>query len=211
MSKRLITVFAAMAAFMALAVVPSVASAIELTDANGNTADTFIRAHNVGDTIMTAGAAGNIVCTKAEMTGHLTQNGPTLITGDISSASFKGVESEERCASSLGATKVTITSLPWCIRNLEGDSFEVRGGKCTEAAKPLTFVLDVAGISCPYEKASVTGTFATHPEEAILTVSESEFKKEVGGGFLCPGSGKLDMKFTLENDTPGTNPLYIDK
>ena len=211
MHKQLISVIAAMAAFMALAVVPS-ASAIELTNSSGKTADTFIRAHNVGNTILTT-AAGNVVCTTASMTVHLTQNGPTVIAGDIQAASFKGTETEQRCAwnPGLGATKVTVTSLPWCMRSLEGtDTFEVRGGTCLEATRPLTFVLDVGPITCAYQRNNVIGTFTTSPSEAILTVSEVEFAKHAGS-FLCPGSTKFDASFTLENDTGETDPLYIDK
>ena len=207
MSKRLITLSVAMAAFLAVAVVPPVASAIELTDGSGRTADTFIRAHNVGNIVMTS-SAGSVECTSASLTGHLTQNGPT-VSGDISSASIKGTESEERCSSPLGPMKMTFPSLPWCIRSTEAaDSFEITGGNCTEATQPITFIIDVGGLACQYQRANVVGSFKTAPEEAILTISESEFAKEAGG-FLCPSSTKLDMSFTLENDTEGTNPLYF--
>lgn len=209
MHKRLITVFMAMAVF---AVVPSVASAIELRDGSEQSADTKIRAHNVGDFYMTT-SAGTFVCTTAEITGHLTQNGPTAISGDIQAASFKGTASENRCASPLGPTKVTFPSLPWCVRTLDGtDSFEIRGGNCPEASRPLTIIFDIGAnpsLVCQYQRANLTGSFPTSPEDAILSINEVEFAKE-GGSFLCPGSTKFDASLTLENDTEGTNPLYFN-
>jgi hypothetical protein len=54
----------------------------------------------------------------------------------------------------------------------------------------------------------VAGTFATHPEDAVFTVSGSEFTKTAGPE-TCPVSPKLDWTFTLERDEEGTKPAYI--
>jgi hypothetical protein len=222
MYKRVILACAALAAFAAFAVIPAVASASEpvLTYPTGTIMpiNTKIRAHNVnGNTKMTLPGGGAVECSNSTMTGTLIQNNG-VVKGNVESASFKGTESEERCTSPLGATKVTVTSLPWCLSSTEvTNGFEVRGGLCSEATRALTFTLDVAGLSCSYSRANVNGTFTTHPEDAILTISEIEFAKS-GGSFLCPASGKLDMSFTLEHDPTlkeeeegkVTNPIYID-
>ena len=212
MYKRVILAGAALAAFAAFAVAPAIASASPvLTYPTGTVMpiNTKIRAHNVGNTKMTLPGGGAVECSNSAMTGELIQNNG-VIKGNIETASFKGTESEERCSSPLGATKVTVTSLPFCLSSTEvTNGFEVRGGLCSEASRALVFTLDVAGLSCTYSKASASGTFTTHPEDAILTVSEVEFAKS-GGSFLCPASGKLDMSFTLEHDSAGTNPVYID-
>ena len=211
MYKRVILAGAALAAFAAFAAAPAIASAAQLTYPTGTvmSTETKFRAHNVGSMKMTLPSAGTLECSSSAMTGELIQNNG-VIRGNIETVSFKGTESEERCSSPLGAMKVTVTSLPWCLSSTEvTDGLEVRGGRCSEASRALTFTLDVAGLSCSYSRANVIGTFTTHPEDAILTVSEAEFTK-TAGSFLCPASWKLDMSFTLEHDSADTNPIYID-
>lgn len=216
MSKKITMICAALAAFMAFAVLPALASATTLTYPTGTVmaTNTKIRAHNInGNTKMTLPSGGAVECSNSNMTGELIQNEAgegKVVKGNIETATFKGTESEERCFSPLGATKVTVTSLPWCLSSTEvANQFEVRGGLCSETARALTFTLDVNGLSCSYTRGNVTGTYTSHPEDAKLNVSEIEFTKS-GGSFLCPGSGKLDMTFTLEHDSEGTNPIYID-
>jgi hypothetical protein len=213
MSKKITMICAALAAFMAFAVLPAVASASpEVTFPTGTrlAVPAKIHAHNVGNTKMTT-SSGNIECTTATMTGTLTVNNGSQIEGDVETASFTGGGSGSNCTGPLGDVQVTVTSLPWCVRSTAGaNEFEVRGGNCNETSRALTFTLDTGGLTCAYSKANVTGTFATHPEDAKLTVSEQNFTKS-SGSFLCPGSGKLDMTFTLENDgaNPESETLYI--
>jgi hypothetical protein len=207
------------AALMALAVVPAVASASpELTAPTGTTlaVGSKIQATNVGNTLMSLSTGGEVVCTEAKMTGTLKANSGTLVEGDIETASFNGTEGEEKlCSSPLGPVKVTTggfaTGLPWCIKTTKtSHQFEVRGGKCSEPARAMTYIMDIGGIACPYSRAALVGTFKTHPEDALLTVSEQEFTRE-GTNFFCPSSGKLNMTFTLETDPVGASasPIYI--
>jgi hypothetical protein len=209
MAKKILALCAALVAF---AVVPAVAAASpELTHPTGTTlpTGTKIKATNVGNTQMTS-SAGTITCTTATMTGTVTKNSGTAIEGDIESAHFTGLESENRCEGGLGAVKVTVTSVPWCLKNTKtAHQFELRGGKCSEASRAVKFTLDTSVGECKYEKASVLGTFTTHPEDAILHASTPVFTK-YEGGFLCPSTGELHMSFTLETDTTASNdPIYI--
>ena len=60
----------------------------------------------------------------------------------------------------------------------------------------MEFTLDSSTVGeCAYYDEWVNGTFSTG-SSGDLTVSEQEFVKIVGSGF-CPGSGKLDMTFSL--------------
>jgi hypothetical protein len=107
-----------------------------------------------------------------------------------------------------------VNGTPWCIASAANDKFTVRGGTCAEAARPIVFILNsTLGGECKMEKATaVEGTFTTHSTgDAILTLvagAGTTFKK-VSGGVLCPGTGTLDMTFTMETDNPTPAPIYI--
>jgi hypothetical protein len=218
MAKKILAICAALVAFAA---VPAVASAApELVNGAGTKVATgsAITGTNVGNTVMTT-SIGNVECTTAVMSGTLTKNSGTEIEGDIESASFKGTESGERCSGPLGATEVTIPSLPWCIRatkSMEPDEMQVRGGKCSETSRALTFTLhgSIFGfpVTCHYSKASVSGTYRTKAAgDAQVTITKQKFTRETGSSGSCPESGELDMSFTLETDTTSGSeePLYI--
>lgn len=239
---KLVKACIAMAAFAALFVVPSVASAIQLTSPTGTTAPvgTLIQGTNVAHsktsvvTVMTTGA-GNIECAKATLTGELTKNAANgaIVEGNVTTASFSGTPSEPASAhctapGGFGTTTVTpshtsdtkheyaagkeSTSLPWCIKAEAEDVFTVRGGKCSEESRPLVFSLHTTLLgTCTYSKASVSGTYTTHPNAAIVTISGQEFTQVTGSAF-CPPTGKLDMAFTLETDPASGSPsdVYID-
>jgi hypothetical protein len=231
-----------LAAFAALFVMPTIASASpELTHPTGTTATgdhettaltgkdegITIEATNVShsttakNTVMTTGL-GNLECATATLTGTLITNTGTKIEGEISTAQFNGTPgtpAAAHCSAPGGLGTVTFTpshtsnpagGLPWCVI-AEGlqNKFIVRGGTCTEVARPLKFTLHSALLgACVYEKAQVEGTYTTHPVDAIMTITEQEFKKISGSGF-CPGSGKLDMAFTMFTDGKPTEPIYI--
>lgn len=232
---KLLKACIALAAFAAIFVVPSVASASpELTAPTGTTYSGNIIATNVAHSTTSeitkmVTAIGNIECATATLTGEVETNSGTHIAGNITTAEFFGKPGVKphgaHCFGGFGGnTTVTpnhtvnpehngVKSLPWCVTANElNDKFSVRGGKCSEIARPLTFTLHTASVgSCGYEKASVTGTYTTHPADAILTIENQEFKKITGGAF-CPGSGKLTMAFTLTEDLAGNvegNPIYI--
>jgi hypothetical protein len=214
MAKKILAICAALVAF---AVVPAIASASpELVNVGGTkiATGTTIQGTNVGNTVMTT-SIGNVECTTSVMSGVLTKNSGTEIEGNIESASFKGTESGERCSGPLGATEVTIPSLPWCIRAtsaMEKDEMQVRGGKCSEASRALTFTLHgtILGfpVTCHYSKASVSGTYRTKASgDAQVTILKQRFTREAGSSGSCPEFGDLDMTFTLETGTG--EALYI--
>ncbi len=212
MRSKLTTVCVTVAAFAAFAALPAVASASpQLTYPTGTRLATGskFRGHNLELAILTF-SQGTLDCSKATITGTLTKNNGTKIEGNIESATFTGTEPEERCSGPTGSLKYTFPSVPWCIQSTAvSDGFSIRGGNCTEEARALTFIQDssLAG-ECKYEKASLSGTFTTHPEDAEMSISEQEFVKEAGG-ILCPASFKLDLTLTLERDIEGTQPLYV--
>ncbi|MDQ3725366.1 MAG: hypothetical protein M3335_05685 [Actinomycetota bacterium] len=217
-----------MAAFMAFAVLPATASATndpDLTHPTGTLAKTGknnIRAKNVGVLLMTDANTGTLVeCTTAHMTGDLEKNTGSLVEGSIRTATFSGTgptyQGEPECTSTnLGGLTVTPSTatngLPWCLRStntMATDEFQVRGNECGAAERPIRFAFDTTlFVTCVYERTTpIPGTFKTHPEDAVLSVSHVEFKRV--SGFGCPEQGFLDMSFTLETNVAGTNPLYV--
>lgn len=238
---KLVKACIALAAFAALLVVPSIASATspQLQHPTGIAAQGWteagagkgllIQGTNVKhsntptETVMTT-SIGNVECTTATLTGELAKNKETEIWGDITTAEFKGTPGvtphTSHCKSPIGNVTITpshstnpthegVASLPWCVTAKGNeDTFTVRGGKCHEAARSLTFTMDTPIGVCAYQKASVTGTYTTHASAAIATISGQEFTKVTGSAF-CPGSGKLDMAFTLETDTAEPTDVYI--
>lgn len=235
----------ALAAFAALFVVPSVASAsITLTAPTGTVYNGNIIATNVAhantatETVMTT-SLGDLKCTTATITGKVVVNNGTHVVGTIETAEFRrtagSATDTSHCTAPGGLGTVTVTpshtsnpshtptggtahsSLPWCITAGGEDSFTVygeAGGSCTSGStRPLTFTLHSSVLgTCAYEKASVTGTYTTHPAGVTATINNQEFKRITGSGF-CPSSGKLDMAFTLTTDINGVEgeDVYIDK
>jgi hypothetical protein len=187
-------------------------------------------------------ALGNIGCTTATITGKVVVNNGTNVIGTIETAEFRrttgSATDSTHCTAPGGLGTLTATpnhttnpchtptggsshcSLPWCIKAKEGDEFEVWGESENENCsglkkRPLTFTLHSTLLgNCAYERALITGTYTTHPSsDAILTIKDQEFKKITGSGF-CPGSGKLDMAFTLTAETTSGvegAAVYIDK
>jgi hypothetical protein len=236
----------AMAAFAAIFVVPSVASAgATLTHPTGISALGWteagsgkglkVQATNVAHaqtskiTKMALPTGGAVECETATLTGELAKNKEGEVWGDITTAEFRGRPSQPEpekhgihCDSPFGKVTVTpshtvnpvhngVASLPWCIEAGNEDVFVVTGGACHQPERPLTFTLDTPIGECEYWKQGVIGTYTTHPNAALLTIKDQEFKKTTGSAF-CPASGKLTMAFTLEDDTGGTpKDVYIDK
>ena len=225
--KNLVRATIAAAAFAALFVVPSIALAIQVTAPTGTPYIGSIIATNVAHAntpkkLTMTTSVGTLECEAATLTGNIHVNGPTQVTGNITTAQFENAGGAA-CSGPLGSVVVTpshtsnpehngVKSLPWCLTAGAEDTFTVRGGLCTEAPRPLTFQLhtSIAG-TCSYQKASVTGTYTTHPADAIATITGQEFTLVTGGGF-CPPWGKLDMAFTLWRETNGVEvePVYID-
>jgi hypothetical protein len=187
-------------ALVALSAIPAVASASPVLTAPTGTAaavGSSVTGVNTEATKFTY-TGGEVICTNDDLAGKVTVNSGTQVEGNIESASFKGTEgSEELCSSSLGATRVTITSLPWCLRTTKtADQGELHGGACGKTGS-LTFTLDIAGIPCSYSRSSMLGTYTTHPESAKVTFTNVNFPGETGNNFFCPTSGNFTGTFAL--------------
>ena len=212
MYKKLMLACMAIAAFSAIAA--SSASAAVLTHPTGTVASAGIgiKATNVGESHFVS-SLGNITCNNNTMAGTLHSNSTAGgVTGEITSASFKGSAAGEECTGTgTRTTNVTVTGLPWCVKSLTGDNFEVRGGACTSAPSNITFTLDVTGLAnCSYAKTSIAGTATTDTTgDAILSISNVEVQKT--GGILCPSPGELTMSFTLETNSVTTEPVYLSE
>ena len=218
MSKKLIAALMALTAFTAFGVSATSASAAPvLTHPTGTVAPvgTLITGTNTTETKMTT-PFGTVTCTKAEMTGSLTQNSTASgAKGNVSNASFTGTGEGGECTSWTGGVTVTagvVGGLPWCLEaTTSTDEVKVRGGKCAEVSRGIKFTLDFTTIgACEYNRsAAAVGNLTTDPEDAVIHLEGQEWTKLAGGG-LCPSSGTLDMTFTLETDTtPTSDPMYF--
>jgi hypothetical protein len=219
MHKNLITICTALAMLAATVVGPSAAFATNtplLTAPAGTVAvagSTIVG--TAGETIL-ANTNGEpiLTCSNAKMSGEVTKNFGGNVEGNITSAAIFGPntpvagEPNNACVAILDFS-VTATT-PWCLRSttvMATDAFSLRGGKCSEAAKPIVFHLVFSNTTCTYERTTIsgpiTGTFTTGTSPASLTVSStpagSGFVKTAGSSFICPSSGVLKMTFTLEN------------
>jgi hypothetical protein len=206
MHKKILAICAALVAFAAL---PAMASASPVLQNSGTTVATGsgIKATNVGNTVMTT-SLGSVECSTSTMAGTLVTNSGTLIEGNIESAAFSGTGENGKCTGPFGDVTVTVPSLPWCIKTTKTmHQIEIRGGKCSEAPRAVTFILHSSFGECKYTRASVLGTLTTGGTQAHLTASGVEFAGETNP-FGCPSSGKLDMTYKLE--TTGGTALQIN-
>jgi hypothetical protein len=186
-------------------------------------ASSKLRATNVGGQKYT-GPSGEVLfeCSASQWTGTLRKNSGTAVEADIESASNTGTGASSSCTTTVTSMRWTLSpftnGLPWCYRAtsaMASDEFQIRGGKCAEEARPIRAVWESVSeidVGCEYERSStapIAATYKTHPEDAKLEISESEFTK-VAGAIACPTSLKLDGTFTFERDnTPENTPLYI--
>lgn len=229
MKTKLITACMALIAFAALTVGPTTASAtnsplLTMPTNTAPVAGTLIKG-TAGVTKLTSTPGGTILeCNSATMTGEITKNVTGTVEGNITLATFVGTtepigsEPDDACE---GFSPASITAVtPWCLRSttaMATDEFQVRGGKCSEAAKKIEFKMVTSPVTCVYERAvgsPIKGSFTTHPTAAKLTVENnsagSGFTGASTNSFLCPASGFLDMEFTLESDDGKATPAYID-
>lgn len=232
MSKKLITACLGVLALAAFAL-PAAASAANspvLTHPTGTVLGkgASIDGHNTTLIVLKSGSTVLTECSSATLTGTLTKNESNTVEGNIETATFSGTgperEGDKECTSpGLGNFSVDTNlgnGTPWCIRStstMAEDEFQVRGGKCTEAARSITFVLTSTTVgTCKYNRTeALKGIYTTDTpgiQDAILhftSGTSTEFKKEEGG-ILCPSTGNLEGSFTLEtNNPPNTEPLYF--
>jgi hypothetical protein len=225
MSKKLMTACLALMAFTAFAVVPSFASAKPiLTHPTGTilATGTAIELVSVGEA-QVATPIGTLKCTVAKLGGTLTNNSTAGgFEADITSATFAGtggplIAGENECIGVFGNFTITpnpaTNGLPWCLEGTGStDAFELRGGSCLAASRPIRFTLDLTigaqTLICNYEKSvPVQDTFATHPAEATAEFVNQLFSAVAGNPFGCPSRGELTMKFKIQ--TVGGGVMYI--
>jgi hypothetical protein len=223
MQKKLIASCVALTAYLAVAVAPSLVSANPLlTHPTGTVAaaGTKVVATNVGETVFTT-PFGNVTCSTVTLTGSITSNSTAAgFDIEVTSATEGGTgpqapnEPHTECTSWTGGVSVTpspaTNGLPWCIQaTASNDAVQIRGGGCPALARATRFTLVFTSIgTCVYQWTSaMSGTLLTHPTDAVLQFTEQEWTK-LDGPALCPGSGKMDVSFTLETDTGG-EPIYI--
>jgi hypothetical protein len=230
---KLIKVCIALAAFAAFAVLPAVASAENDATVRDNGVDLAVGSNILatdndveispgtfdltGETRLTAANKTDVLisCTTNELTGTLTKNTHTEVAGEITAANFKGKTNvtphTTHCTGSTGDTAVTALALPYCLQiksTAATDTFNVRGGKCTEAAKAIEFTFTATTIlgqvHCIMHRPAnepITGTYTTTTTPAF-TVKDIRFTKVATNG-LCPDEGFLDMKLALHTDPSG--------
>jgi len=223
MSKKL---FAACLVIAAFAVVPSLASANPiLTEPTGTAlaSGAKITATNVGITLMHT-STGDLECTTAILTGDLTSNATaTGAKGEITTAKFGGTGAtqsgapEPECTGSNFFTpNTTITpeiNMPWCLETpAAADSFTLKGGPCG-TPREIKFNLDVTGVgTCEYSRTATTnGTLVTDgagANENTAAITAVPWTK-IGGPGLCPGTGELTMRFSLETDNAEHASIFI--
>jgi hypothetical protein len=229
MRSKLIAACLGLAAFVALAVMPAMASATNKPLlVEGKTTvpvGTKILATNIGETEMVT-SLGTIKCSTATMTGEVKANTTGNVQGDITSAVFGGTGKQllgaphPECTTEAflgGDTTVTTETgtngLPWCISansEMKTHEFQVRGNKCSGASRPIRFALDITNIgTCVYERSTaIPGSFTTSEKESVLSISGVEFPR-ISGPFGCPSSGKLKMSFKIETHVSPFTTLGI--
>jgi hypothetical protein len=178
-------------------------------------------------------------CSTGTVTGELTKNSGTEIEGNITTATFSGTGAafggmnECTAVNAVNITALTPTTngggvdgekitngTPWCLKTQGIDGFAIRGGKCSEATRRITMILDATkvgggSVECKYFRVEpLVGTFTTQSTgDAIFSMSANEhttFEGETGNDFIyCPSQLTLEWDFTLEKDEAMASPFYI--
>lgn len=211
------------ASIVALLVWPSsgfAANSPEVTYPTGTklATETKLRAVNVGEPKLTLGAT-TVTCASSQLEGKLTKNTGEAVEATIESASFSGGGCSHNGSQWTAiSTAPKEHGIPWCLRStpehLE-DEVQIRGGKCSEVpAQPIRLEVKTQEtqlfFECVYERSpAVSGTYQTHPGDAVLTSNNVEFTRVGGNVVICPASMKLDTSFTFEKEEGSTGPLYI--
>jgi hypothetical protein len=179
---------------------------------------TEVRASSTSSVQLTGIAGATLTCSSSELTGTLVKNSGSEIEVDIEGASISGESTLNTCSwpMLIGNPEFTFggatNGLPWCFRatsKMAADEFQIRGNSCASESRPIRFSYDLYGTTgCVYErKAALTGSYATHPNDAALNFEEAIFL-EVGSSKICPDQTQLDSSMTLESDGEG-KALYI--
>jgi hypothetical protein len=215
------------AAFAALAF-PTTASANDpqLTNSKGElvaVGTTDIQLTQVGSTGILDTSGNRLVqCTSGTGLGSIVNNSGGTVEGQITSLTIGGTgpksasEPGNECTSSFGNFSIT-PILPWCLRSgpgMSNDEMQVRGGKCTEAATSVKFIMASTTIGeCEYSRAAavpVQFDFTTTPEDARATIRSTPAGSglsRIRGGIFCPSSVMMEGTRTAEDEAG--NPFFV--
>ncbi|HEY6729807.1 MAG TPA: hypothetical protein VI039_02155 [Solirubrobacterales bacterium] len=148
-------------------------------------------------------------CSGGELTGTLRKNTGTEIQADIEGVTLPG------CGVGLNWTFNGTNGLPWCLEatsKMAADEFQIRGNRCSEAARPIRYTYEkysVSTVECKYERAAaLAGSYATHSEDAVLSFKQAVFLEVEPRSSSCPDEAQLDYSMTLEDES-ASKPLYI--
>jgi hypothetical protein len=223
MYKKIITACLALVALAAFAL-PASAMAENRPTLTENGASVPVGASIVGTNIeetlfvATNGETVQVRCKTAKLTGTVTANSGGTVRGEIKTFDFSGTGAVAadngltECTGSFGNAWITVPTNPLILESTTGfgeDEFRVsaKGGGNVRFIVGST----TAG-ECEYEGTSTLRGDYTTETTTKLTVrntQEGSGSKLIRGGFLCPTSGQLKMKFFLET-TDGTE-LGISK
>ena len=197
----------AIMALVAVAAIPSVASATEVLDEAGNPfpLHTTRLKTEANTTLELQSSSGPVKCDTTKFEGVLTENGPN-IKADIDLAEFKEHSGTPRCAGPGGTWMEVLTdNMPWCLVSTSTTAWTLDGGTCGAAVRPnVEFTFDVwtatSGGStltrCRYSlkgtTAHVVGTVNNGVAPATLTFgADTTFERTEGSALFCPAGGTL--------------------
>lgn len=217
MSTKRTAICAAIGALLIFGAVSTASAAPVVTYPTGTVlaTGTNVKGANSGELTMTS-SFGTVSCSKAALTGTLDSNstaGGSKIT--VNTASFTGTGTNGECTSWTGGLTVTTSvtkGLPWCIEATTAfDEAKLRGGKCTEASRELTFALDFTSLNtCLYVRTTAANA-TIHTDDgtqASVTLSGQDWPAESGNPFGCPSSVKLNVTFIIALQSNG-DPVYF--
>lgn len=200
---KLITAWFAITALAAFVAPTASASPLLTSGGVAVPVGTSITGKNTGNIAFTG--AFNVACSSVDLSGTVTKNSGTKITGEIpvGGVSITGTGPGGDCTTALGSAKVTVNSKV-CLETITGTDTLVFTG-CGGAPYTATFEITGTG-PCKYSAASVTATYLTNASATVI-VSEQVTKKEEGG-FFCPSEGKADDDLDLYT-TGGATQLTV--
>lgn len=245
MSKKLIKTCIALIALAAFAVpaTPSAAQSAQVTHPTGTllATGTKITATNVGSVKFKEdlpGGATIVECSKVAMTGTLTKNDGNNFEANIDTATFSGTGPTTTMTECTGGGSVTVKTngggvdgetvtngTPWCVRataTMGTTDFEIRGGKCSEQPRAMTFIFDTTSIfgtvQCKYTRGTpiyglLTADNVGGTSDALMHLDPTEettFTLEENPLGVCTNALTLEMTVTMETDTVAATPVYLD-
>ena len=206
MSWKIITLCSALLLVLSATSSQALASPLLTESGSSIAAGAKITGTTVGETQFTIGTS-KFNCEVGHLEGEVVKNSGTSIEANISSFTL-GKQPEGTCG---GVFKVKSVNVPWCLRMgsvFAPDTYNLRGGKCTEEAKQLTIALDFGSYQCTYMRESISDSFRTEKDgDALINITGKLFNREATNPFVCYSGPSLDASFTLE--TPNGTQLTI--